>query len=122
MTPMRWAAIGLLAAMLACSSGGGAAKSGSSVQTLSQLASAIGCTNLDQSGQSELYTRESGTCDLNGSTLDLATFSDSGTRDQWVNAAKQSGGIFVVGDKWAVDADTQAAADAVKAKIGGTIR
>ena len=69
-----------------------------------------------------LFAREEGTCTLNGGDLDVITFSTSANEDNWIKAASQfGGGIIVKGPLWAVAADSQASADSVKAKLGGTI-
>lgn len=89
---------------------------------VANLASDIGCTGLDQSGQTELYTRENGLCDLGDETIIIYTFETDALKDQWIAAAQAAGGVLVEGDQWIVITSTQAIADAVKAKIGGEFR
>ena len=110
----------VLTAALALSSGLAACGSSSppKPRTIAELVHKLGCTGY-QTGN-EAFTRENGSCDIAGASVDLATFSTADQRDQWVKAAQSFGGIIVTGDLWAADADSQQAADAVKAKLGGT--
>jgi hypothetical protein len=82
------------------------------------LVNKLGCTGY-QTGN-EAFTRENGSCDIAGASVDLATFSTADQRDHWVKAAQSFSGIIITGDLWAADADSQQAADAVKTKLGGT--
>lgn len=107
------AAIGL--ALTAC--GGGTP---SKPPSPSALASRLGCGGFSSMSPT-LFAREEGTCTLNGDDLDVVTFSTSANEDNWIKAAGQFGGIIVKGPLWAVAADSQASADSVKAKLGGTI-
>jgi hypothetical protein len=43
-------------------------------------------------------------------------------RNQWLSAALQGGGAYVVGDRWAVEANGLEDARAMQAKIGGEVR
>ncbi len=116
-----------LVIVAACSSGGSGGSS-APYGTVPQLAAAlqakgVTCTSLDTSGQSELYTRESGICQgPNGDSLDLTVFTDDTNRDSWYNAAKASGGNFVLGDRWGISADHPATAQQIEQAIGGQVR
>jgi hypothetical protein len=86
----------------------------------SGLASRVGCAGFSSMSPT-LFAREEGTCTLNGDDLDVVTFSTSANEDNWIKTASQFGGIIVKGPLWVVAADSQASAEAVKAKLGGTI-
>lgn len=123
---MKVAAVAVLLAMSAAC-GGTSAKgsSGSSAPSLAGLAIKLGCgSSLDQDAPADktMFTSESGSCSFDGQTAYLSTFTGTAARDNYLQAAKQSGGRYVVGDGWIVYSDDDAAADAIKAKIGGTIK
>jgi hypothetical protein len=107
---------GMVVAGLALTACGGSTPS--KPPTIASLVHKLGCTGY-QTGN-EALTRENGSCDIAGASVDLATFSTSDQRDQWAKAAQSFGGIIVTGDLWAADADSQQVADAVKTKLGGT--
>jgi hypothetical protein len=67
-----------------------------------------------------LFAREEGSCTLNGDDLDIVTFSTSANENNWIKVGSQFGGIIVKGPLWVVAAGSQASADAVKRKLGGT--
>jgi len=67
----------------------------------------------------QLYARETGRCTLGRTEVTVATFTDDQLRDQWVSAAKQYGGTFVVGDRWAAMADSPDAARVLADKLDG---
>src|SRR5260370_29107470 len=87
----------------------------------SALASRIGCTGF-ASISPTLFAREEGGCILDGDNLDVVTFSTSANEDNWIKVGSQFGGIIVKGPLWVVAAGSQASAEAVKAKLGGTIQ
>jgi len=71
-----------------------------------------------------------GSCTLNGDDLDVVTFSTSANEDNWIKVGGQFGwikvggqfgGVIVKGALWVIAAGSQASADAVTAKLGGTI-
>lgn len=109
----------LVAAMITgCSSSGRG-----TAATPGDLAARLGCTGSFTTEQSsELFVRESGRCSIDGSDVTLYTYADNDSRDNWVKSAQTFGGVLVVGDRWTARAPSQAAAETVKGKIGGTIR
>lgn len=113
----------LAAAVLGgCSSGGdSAAASSSGPPALQDIATKAGCGAITEDSE-ELYVREGGTCSAGGDELRVYTFSDGKSRDAWLQVAKGFGGVFVVGDRWVVSVDDQAAGDAVKARAGGEVQ
>jgi hypothetical protein len=87
----------------------------------SALASRIGCTGYSSMSPT-LFAREEGSCTLNGDDLDIVTFSTTANEDNWTKAASSfGGGVIVKGSLWAVGTGSQASAEAVKTKLGGTI-
>ena len=80
----------MLTGIVACGSGKTASSgaAGSGPPTVTSLASTIGCTALDQSGQTELYTRENGLCDLDATgetTVIIYTFTSEDQKRLWVD-------------------------------------
>jgi hypothetical protein len=106
------AAAGLALAAAGCSS------SPPKPPTITSLVSKLGCTGFERGN--EILNRENGTCDIPQGSVGLYTFSTTDQQDQWVKAAQSFGGIIITGDLWAADVDSQQAADAVKARLGGT--
>ncbi|RZS89692.1 hypothetical protein EV189_1463 [Motilibacter rhizosphaerae] len=113
----RWSLAALLL-VAACSSGGGAG-AGPSPAALAQEA---GCaTSTPAEGDLELYVRAEADCAAGGEELAFRTFANNGNRDDWLNAARSFGGVFVVGDRWAVNVDSRSLADRIAAATGGTV-
>lgn len=123
---VTFALVGLAAA--GCAGGGSKSSSGgtskgqfSSAKEIIDTAATKGLTCTDASDDNgELFTRDGWRCTVaDGDTVTAHTFSDNGLRDKWIEAAKQYGGNFVSGDKWAVTADSPALALQVQAAVGG---
>jgi hypothetical protein len=101
-----------------CSSGG----KQPALASPSALATRIVCSDYAPMVPPTMFAREEGGCTLAGDDLDIVTFSDQTAEDNWIKAASTFGGIIVKGDLWAVGTGSQASADAVMAKIGGSIK
>ena len=85
------------------------------------LASRTGCTGYSSTSPT-LFAREEGSCAFNGDDLDIVTFSTTANEDNWIKAASSfGGGVIVKGPLWAIGTGSQASAEAVKSKLGGTI-
>jgi hypothetical protein len=87
----------------------------------------VTCSDLKMSGQgsegqSQLFTHEDGRCSIGDEDVNVVTFDGSSQRDQYLEAAKHLGGIYVTGETWAVGTETQATANKVKDALGGEIR
>lgn len=87
----------------------------------------VTCSDLKMSGQgsegqNQLFTREDGRCSIGDEEVNVVTFDGPSQRDQYLEAAKQFGSIYVTGETWAVGTETQATADKVKAALGGETR
>jgi hypothetical protein len=112
---------------------GGSGSKGDSSQDSGEFASAqaiidaaqakgLACTSTEDDN-GELFTRDGWRCTTdNGDAVTAHTFGDNSNRDNWLEAAKKFGGNFVVGDRWAVDADSPALAQTVQSAVGGTIQ
>jgi len=108
----------LLLALVGC--GGG----GESYEDTEALADAIGCKNhkISSADTMSLGARETGTCDSDsGRDLSLAVFKSNDARDTFVEGVGALGGTFVVGEKWAVGAQTDDDAQAVADEISGAV-
>jgi hypothetical protein len=116
------AAAAALLTLAACSGGGTSGGGGDSYSTGADLASAIGCTNY-QGGSQEMYVADGGTCTLGSNdTVIVDTFSSQDNATNYADAAKASGGVYVIGKQWVVGIASQDEAKTVMNKIGGTIR
>jgi hypothetical protein len=89
---------------------------------VTDLAARLGCTGFAPDAETEVFVREQGSCQVDGATVTLYTFASGQSRNGWVNAASDFGGIYVLGDRWAVAVGTQQLADLVHARLGGDIR
>lgn len=90
--------------------------------TPTTMAEKIGCTFQPEAGQTELFVKEQGECDLAGQSLRLYTFSDAGTRDSWLKAAKAFGGNYAAGERWVVAGDSASPVAAAADKLGGKVQ
>lgn len=102
-----------------CGGGGGGKP-----PTVQALAAKVGCTGLTieaDNAQRELGAREEGSCKMAADDLTILTYNTNSARDGANRIAKEFGGIAVLGDRWTVRVDTDAAAQRVKAALGGTI-
>jgi hypothetical protein len=117
----------LLIPLVLAGCGGGGSSSGGAVKTPEVLLAKIpGCTNIKPDTGPQLFDRESATCDFGGtaedpSSLSAYTFNSQGNLNQWVKIARNFGGVYVVGDSWAVSADTSGDAQKVQSVLGGKI-
>lgn len=66
----------------------------------------------------QLFSHETGRCELDGHEVTVATFASNEQRDHWVEIAQEVGSTVVVGDRWAVSgfgaAGPEAFAEAMK--------
>ncbi|MDM4721144.1 hypothetical protein QTQ03_16625 [Micromonospora sp. WMMA1363] len=70
----------------------------------------------------QLYSYETGRCDLGGSTVTIAVFESEQQRDEWVRVGGEFGGTVVVGGGWAAFAEHPEAADALAGSLSGAVR
>ena len=95
------------------------------VDELSQVG--VTCRDLKLSGQGsegqpQLFAHEHGHCWIGDEDVNVATFDGSSQREQYLQAAKQFGAVYVTGEGWAIGTETQATAEKVKDALGGEIR
>jgi hypothetical protein len=69
----------------------------------------------------QLYSYETGRCDLHGTTVTIAVFDSDRNRDAWTDAAHQFGGTAVTGPGWAASVEKPDAADTLAKALGGRI-
>lgn len=69
----------------------------------------------------QLYSYETGRCDVVGTSVTIAVFDTDQLRDQWVEAGRQFGGTFVVGTGWAAGLENPDAAAGVASKLQGRV-
>jgi hypothetical protein len=84
----------------------------------------VNCRDLKMSGQgsegqSQLFTREDGRCSIGDEDVNVVTFDGPSQRDQYLEAAKQLGGIYVTGETWVVGTETQPTPNNVQDALGG---
>jgi len=104
----------LVAGLAACSSG--ATGGGQSFATASQLAAKIGCTGYSKDAQDPM-AKESGSCSLNGQTVQVYVFASDSARDAMVKAFP---GSWAKGPSWALTSPDAGTVKAANAKAGGT--
>ncbi|MGZ4663574.1 MAG: hypothetical protein ACXV5Q_00610 [Frankiaceae bacterium] len=121
---MKRAGLVLLVLVAACGGGGGG-KSDSGVLTAQSIADKAGCSSFteDESSSRELFVADSGDCTLGGDTVHVRTFTNNETRDNWLKVAKKFGGSrYDVANRVVAYGENQQTADALKAKLGGSIQ
>jgi hypothetical protein len=86
--------------------------------SLSALCNAMGSPFDEEPYAHADFTADEGYC----GDVPVAWFATSALRDKWLAAATGFGGVYVVGDRWAVTLDSPAAARGVQARVGGTVK
>jgi hypothetical protein len=83
------------------------------------LCTAMGATFAEETDEHTLFTSDEGYC---GDAATVSWFASSKLRDSWLEAALAFGGVYVVGDRWALTLDSPTAARQVQARVGGTVK
>jgi hypothetical protein len=113
-----------IAATLTACGGGSTASTGTATTTPhpGSLAARIdGCRGYAAT-ETSYFAREEGQCSLrDGQTADIATFADQANEDNYLKVAQSFGGVYVTGDRWIVQVDSQADAQQIQQALGGTI-
>lgn len=113
----------------ACSSGGADRSSASvgsaadrSYASGADLAKAAGCSGYAKQ-DAQMYTQESGSCQIDGQDVYIATFADQTARDNYMKVAKAAGasGYFGEGAKWVLQSDDKAALEKGTKAAGGEL-
>ena len=110
---------------------GGGTGSGSShgsdagVLTAQSVADRLGCTDVkvDSAADRVALAEDTADCKLGADTIHIATFTSNEVRDNFAKVATGTGGVRIqVGEREAVYGDDATTADALKGKLGGSIR
>ncbi|WP_148572332.1 hypothetical protein [Nocardioides caldifontis] len=96
-----WGGGAVAAAAAALVLSGCGADSGS---TAARIAERVGCTGYETSNE-QIFVTESGSCRIDGRTVELYYFADRAARDTYVDIAAEEGGLYLVGPDFAVQAD-----------------
>ncbi|MEV0388096.1 hypothetical protein [Nonomuraea sp. NPDC050643] len=94
--------------------GGGASRT----YTVEQLAATIGCT-------AEITLKaldyRKGECTSDGIPYVFLDFQTEQGQREWLDYAEMYGGLYLVGDRWALSAKSKSFMQELSAKIGGTV-
>ncbi|MFI8320352.1 hypothetical protein [Streptomyces sp. NPDC085529] len=86
--------------------------------TVQQLASAVGCT-------AEITTKAAdyrqATCKTEQADYVLVDFDTAEGQRAWLDYAEMYGGIYLVGDRWALSAKSKEYMESLRATLGGTV-
>jgi hypothetical protein len=86
--------------------------------TVEQLADAIGC-------RAEITLKamdyRKGECTSNGIPYVFLDFQTSLGQREWLDYAEMYGGLYLVGDRWALSAKSKSFMQELSGKIGGTV-
>ncbi|WP_326586800.1 hypothetical protein [Streptomyces sp. NBC_01294] len=86
--------------------------------SIEEIATAIGCTAEVSVEAEEL---RQGGCETGQGPYRMATFAaDTGLRS-WLTEAQTYGGLYLVGDRWVVTAQTTEALTALRERLGGSL-
>ncbi len=69
----------------------------------------------------QLYTYETGRCDLAGTEVTIGVFDSQQLRDQWASGVKDLGGTMVVGTGWAAWVMKPDTATTLATALGGRV-
>jgi len=118
---MRTPMLGLVVSVLilaGCSSHASTNPDRSGYGSLSELCTAMGAPFEEEPDGHALFTADEGYC----GSISVAWFSSSKLRDSWLEVAEAFGGVYVVGDRWAVTLDSPVVARQVQARLGGMVK
>jgi len=115
------AVLGLAACSGGDNGGGGSVGSNDGPVTAQSLAEKLGCSGFKAEDEPELFAAESASCDRNGTTVYIETFTQDDAQKNWLSAAKQAGGAYVVGDQWIVWTDARPPAEEIQKTLGGHV-
>ena len=102
--------------------GGSAAPSAAPADsTPGDLASRLNCDGFKKDEEATMFAAEEGTCELDGVTVYISTFTQDDAQKNWLQIAKAGGGVYVVGQRWIVWTDTRPPAEKIQKIIGGGI-
>ncbi|MFJ2747024.1 MULTISPECIES: hypothetical protein [unclassified Streptomyces] len=96
----------------------GAAAAGPAT-SIEQIATAIGCTAEVNVEAEEL---RQGGCEAGQVIYRMVTFAAEQGLHSWLTEARMYGGIYLVGDRWVVTAQTQEALTTLRGRLGGELQ
>lgn len=104
---------------LAGCGGGGGQDYGSAAE----VAKAAGCGGYEKS-ETQMFTQETGSCQIDGKDVYVMTFADEAARDNWMKTAKSAGasGFFGEGAKWVLQSDDKAVVEKGAKAAGGEVK
>jgi hypothetical protein len=110
----------MVAALTGCAGGSAAKDYGSATD----LAKAASCTGYQKDSEAQMFAQESGTCQIDGKDVYVATFADGAARDNWMKTAKAAGasGFFGEGAKWVLQSDDKGAVEKGSKAAGGELK
>jgi hypothetical protein len=85
--------------------------------SLEQLAAGVDCAPEFQTDEAEI---RQAICENGDGRFILATFATDQGQREWLNAAKDHGGHYLVGAKWVASGETNVVT-ALRGRLGGTI-
>ncbi|MFD0353389.1 hypothetical protein ACFVHW_06495 [Streptomyces sp. NPDC127110] len=103
------------AAAHAAHAGGSPAGKGTTVE---ELASALGCTAESITEADEL---RQGACATGQGAYRLSTFAAEAGLRSWLAETRVYGGVYLVGERWVVTAQSADALTALRERLGGTL-
>lgn len=102
----------------AAESAKGAAAAGPAT-SIEQIATAIGCTAEVNVEAEEL---RQGGCEAGQVIYRMVTFAAEQGLKSWLTEARMYGGIYLVGDRWVVTAQTEEALTTLRGRLGGDLQ
>jgi hypothetical protein len=100
-----------------------ATKPPSAQDIINQLTAAeLTCSGVTPASDRQLGTREDVSCELRGESINIVTFNTNTARDQFLTVAREFGGIYVVGDLWAVGVPNEGLGMSVRKATGGVMK
>jgi hypothetical protein len=100
-----------------------ATKPPSAQDIINKLSAAeLTCSGVTPADDPQLGTREDVSCELRGESINVVTFNTSTARDQFLTVAREFGGIYIVGDLWAVSVPNEGLGLLVRNATGGVMK
>jgi hypothetical protein len=87
-------------------------------RTVDQLAATVGCTATLEGTAADF---RQATCTKDGTTFVFVDFDTATGQREWLDYATSYGGLFLVGDRWAMSGKDRDYLESVRAKLGGAI-
>ena len=119
MRDMLTRALAATAAAVLVLAGCGGEGDADSVSSGQDVADLVGCTGFANDSE-EMFVTEGGSCDLEGEDLGVYYFGDQDARDSYVETASGFGGVYLVGDGWAVEGPPAVLED-LQSDVGGEL-